>query len=334
MYQVEKVFDRYRQELIELPGVVGVGVGNKLVRGEDTRRPALVVLVKEKIPLSSLRREERIPKVLGKVETDVLEVGELRLLGRTDYQRPAQPGLSIGHYRITAGTFGAVVKDRRTKEPLILSNNHILANITNGHDGRAAIGDPILQPGPYDGGNKENHIIGYLERFIPLYPEVEEVTCSKALRLERMLNAFLQLWRTDYRLSLQKLTDTPNKVDAAVARPIKQQAITPEILELGYVQGVREPQVGMEVVKSGRSSGVTRSRVQVIQATVKVLLDEGLKGVFEDQFITGPLAKPGDSGSLVLDKENYAVGLLFAGSDKTSVSNRISNVLEALQVEF
>ncbi|SMB91351.1 hypothetical protein SAMN00808754_0426 [Thermanaeromonas toyohensis ToBE] len=333
MYQVEKAFNRYRQELMELPGVVGVGIGNKLVRGEDTRRPALVVLVKKKTPLSSLKREERIPKLLGKAETDVLEVGELRLLGRTDYQRPAQPGLSIGHYKITAGTFGAVVKDRRTKEPLILSNNHILANITNGHDGRAAIGDPILQPGPYDGGTKDQ-VIGYLERFIPLYPEVEEVTCSKALRLERMLNAFLQLWKTDYRLSLQKLTDAPNKVDAAVARPVSQKAITPEILELGYVQGVREPQVGMEVVKSGRSSGVTRSRVQVVQATVRVLLEEGLKGIFEDQFITGPLAKPGDSGSLVLDKENYAVGLLFAGSDKTSVSNRISNVLEALQVEF
>lgn len=333
MEQVKKVLDRYSRELLELPRVVGVGMGYKSVRGEETGKPALVVLVSQKLPAAQLKRDEKIPRVLGKAETDVLEVGELRLLGRTDYRRPAQPGMSIGHYKITAGTFGAVVKDRRTKELLILSNNHILANISNGHDGRAAPGDPILQPGPYDGGTREQ-VIGHLERFVPLYPEVEEVTCSKALRAERLLNALFQLLRPDYRVNLQKLAKTPNIVDAAIARPVSPQAIIPEILELGPVKGVREPRIGMEVVKSGRSSGITRSTIKVLQATVKVVLEEGLNGIFMDQFITGPMAKPGDSGSLILDTENYAVGLLFAGSDKTSVGNRISNVLEQLQVEF
>ncbi|MGB9662324.1 MAG: hypothetical protein ACPL5F_09980 [Moorellaceae bacterium] len=333
MEQVKKALERYSRELLELPRVVGVGVGYKSVRGEETGKTALVVLVSQKLPAARLKREEKIPRILGKAETDVWEVGELRLLGRTDYKRPAQPGMSIGHYKITAGTFGAVVKDRRTKEPLILSNNHVLANISNGRDGRAAPGDPILQPGPYDGGTREQ-VIGYLERFVPLYPEVEEVTCSKALRTERLLNAFIQLLRPDYRVNLQKLARTPNVVDAAVARPVSPQAVTGEILELGAVKGVREPKIGMEVVKSGRSSGITRSTVKVVQATVKVVLEEGLNGVFTDQFITGSMAQPGDSGSLILDTENYAVGLLFAGSDKTTVGNRIANVLEQLQVEF
>lgn len=90
----------------------------------------------------------------------------------------------------------------------------------------------------------------------------------------------------------------------------------------------------MEIVKSGRSSGVTRSTIKVLQATVKVVLDEGLTGLFSDQFVTGPIAQPGDSGSLILDKENYAVGLLFAGSDQTTVGNYIQNVLDKLDVEF
>ncbi|HBT46576.1 MAG TPA: hypothetical protein DEA73_01645 [Peptococcaceae bacterium] len=325
---------RYGSELLELPRVVGVGVGYKAVRGEVTKKPALVVLVSEKLPVTRLKRDERIPRLLGKAETDVLEVGELRLLtSRTEYKRPAQPGVSIGHFKITAGTFGAVVKDRKTKKPLILSNNHVLANISNGNDGRASPGDPILQPGPYDGGSREQ-VIGYLERFIPLYSEVQEVTCNKALRAERLANSLLRLVRPDYRFQLQKLAPTPNVVDAAVARPVDPAAIIDEILGLGKVRGVREPQIGLEVVKSGRSSGITRSTVKVLQATVKVILEEGLKGVFVDQFITGPMAQPGDSGSLILDGENYAVGLLFAGSDKSTVGNRIANVLDRLNVEF
>ncbi|MGI6286422.1 hypothetical protein SEF58_11515 [Neomoorella humiferrea] len=333
MQRVERALQRYCNDLLNLPNVVGAGKGFKSVRGELTSKPALIVLVKEKLPPAKLERGHRIPRVLDEADTDVLEVGELRLLGRTDYQRPAQPGMSIGHYKITAGTFGAVVKDRRTGEPLILSNNHVLANITNGRDGRASIGDPILQPGPYDGGSREQ-IIGYLERFVPINPMVQEVTCSRALRFQAVLNRLVRLVRPYYQVRLNKMTAAANIVDCAVARPISKDAIRHEILELGPVKGVREPELGMEVAKSGRSSGVTRSTIKVLQATVKVVLEEGVTGMFSDQFVTGPLAQPGDSGSLILDKENYAVGLLFAGSDQTTVGNRIQNVLEALDVEL
>jgi len=319
--------------IFQIPQVVGVGKGYKSVRGRVTRKPALIVMVKEKLPLSSLAHHMRIPRFIEGVETDVVEVGEIRLLGRTDYHRPAQPGMSIGHYKITAGTFGAVVKDRHTGEPLILSNNHILANITNGRDGRARKGDPILQPGPYDGG-REDQVIGYLERFVPIEPLIQEATCPQALRFQDMLNKLLKIFRPDYQVRLQKLASDYNLVDCAVARSISPEAIREEILELGKIQGVREVELGMEVVKSGRSSGVIRSTVKVLQATVKVLLDENLTGMFSDQFVTGPLAQPGDSGSLILDRENYAVGLLFAGSEQSSVGNRIQNVLELLEVEF
>lgn len=333
MQRVEKALSRHQLDLMSLPNVVGVGKGYKSVRGEVTKKPALIVLVEKKLPVSRLERGGRVPQVLDEAETDVLEVGELRLLGRTDYSRPAQPGMSIGHYKITAGTFGAVVKDRHTGEPLILSNNHVMANISNGSDGRAKVGDPILQPGPYDGGTSEQ-VIGYLERFVPINPIVQEVTCARALRLEKVFNRLVHLVRPNYQVRMQKITDATNIVDCAVARPVKKDAIKPEILDLGPVRGVREPRLGMEIVKSGRSSGVTRSTIKVLQATVKVVLEEGLTGLFSDQFVTGPIAQPGDSGSLILDKENYAVGLLFAGSDQTTVGNYIQNVLDRLEVEF
>ena len=68
--------------------------------------------------------------------------------------RPAQGGFSVGHYQITAGTLGTCCYDLSPFPGIpsryyILSNNHVLANANN-----ARVGDPILQPGPYDGGSR------------------------------------------------------------------------------------------------------------------------------------------------------------------------------------
>lgn len=330
---IKRVCNRHCRDLLCLPNVVGVGQGVKRVKGRATGEPAIVVLVKKKVPLSELKRDERVPHTLSKVAVDVIEVGEIRLLGRTEYLRPAPPGVSIGHYRITAGTFGAVVRDRQTGEPLILSNNHVLANSTSGNDGRAAIGDPIYQPGPYDGGGPDQ-VIGYLYRFVPMQKDYEEVTCNRARWVERLANNLLHLVRPSYHLAFFRRVAVENLVDAAVAKPISPEVVTPEILEVGPVRGVREPRVGMQVLKSGRSSGLNRGQILAVGATVRVTLEEGRSGMFSDQFVTNPLAKPGDSGSLVLDEEHYAVGLLFAGSEQSSICNRIQNVLELLQVDF
>ena len=42
----------------------------------------------------------------------------------------------------------------------------------------------------------------------------------------------------------------------------------------------------------------------------------------------------GDSGSAVLTDDNYLVGLLFAGSDKVTICNRIENVFTLLNVHL
>ena len=140
-----------RKKLLRRKNVVGIGVGIKLTRGEDTGKNAIVVFVQKKLPEADIFRTEVLPEKIDGLETDVVEIGTVRLLGRTDRERPAQPGVSIGHYKSTAGTLGAIVKDLKTGEKLILSNNHVLANATNGKDGRSQLGDPILQPGGWVG---------------------------------------------------------------------------------------------------------------------------------------------------------------------------------------
>ena len=45
------------------------------------------------------------------------------------------------------------------------------------------------------------------------------------------------------------------------------------------------------------------------------------------------MSQPGDSGSAVLDMDKRVVGLLFAGSDATTIINPIDAVLAALNVQ-
>ncbi|MBS4021923.1 MAG: hypothetical protein KGZ79_05830 [Dethiobacter sp.] len=164
--------------ILALPNVVGVGIGLKRKDGVKTGVISLVALVEKKVAANMLREDEIIPRFVEDIPTDVLESGEFsaiarhtwygRPLNRKIKTRPARPGLSIGHYRVSAGTFGAVVFDRDSGEPLILSNNHVLANSTNGEDGMSEPGDPILQPGKQDGGSNPHDMLGTLLRFTPI----------------------------------------------------------------------------------------------------------------------------------------------------------------------
>ncbi len=318
--------------LLGLQNVVGVGRGFKQVAGQTIGRPTLTVLVTKKVPKARLNSSDIVPKSVDEADTDVIEVGEVIALARTTRYRPAVPGSSVGHYRITAGTFGAVVYDSKTKEPLILSNNHVLANATNGRDGRAKIGDPILQPGKYDGG-KDADVIARLHRFIPIDMDIVSPTCAMAAGFERAMNKLIGRFRRNYCLKVYK-TGGVNLVDAAVARPVSPGIIGDSIIDLGVPLGVAEAEVGDRVAKSGRTSGTNYGEVKVVQATIRINMGDTGDAVFTDQCVTTFMAQPGDSGSVVLNDRKMVVGLLAAGSDTVSIFARIQNVCDSLGVTF
>lgn len=315
--------------------LVGVGQGHKYTRGTNTGEKALVILVKKKHPKSELSRSQVIPGILEDVPTDIIEVGDIKLLtARRELCRPAQPGMSLGHYKISAGTFGAVVKDKISGEPLILSNNHVLANITDGHDGRANIGDPITQPGIYDGGKVTDCTIGHLRRFVPLHHEVITPHCKIAKLFESVLNKCIRAFRPEYQVQVLRDSEKQNQTDCAVAAPINPESIRAEILEFGVVNGSRKPELGMRVKKSGRTTGITYGQIVATNITFKVSMSNQAYGLFTDQILATPMSMPGDSGSLILTDDNYAVGLLFAGSEQATMFNNIEIVLEKLNVTF
>lgn len=238
----------------------------------------------------------KLPPFIAGYSVEGVISGRFMALQRTGRYRPYPGGVSVGHYQITAGTLSSRVYDTSTKQRLILSNNHVLANSNLGK-----IGDPVYQPGTYDGGTSSD-TIATLYKFVQIAGPASE-----------------------------------NLVDCALALPLNDSELLDEILDIGIVIDVEEAIVGMRVGKSGRTSGYTEATVQDVTATIKVYgypFPEEY-AIFRDQIITDILGQPGDSGSLVVNAPTRkAVGLLFAGSATLTALNKIRNVNDLLGITF
>lgn len=327
---ITQVKETHEPVIMTKTNVVGVGVGYKISQGAVTDTESIMVLVRRKVPQAALTPDMLVPRAYDGVPTDVVEVGDLRALqARTDRWRPIPGGVSLGHFMVTAGTFGAVVRDRSTGARLILSNNHVLANSNN-----AAAGDAILQPGAVDGGVNPADVVAHLERFCPLQFSQDTPECNIATGVAAVLNLLARLIGSRHRLStIQQNLQATNSVDAAVARPVNDTIIRNDILEIGEVSGTVSPTLLMNVRKSGRSTGLTTGRILVLNATVDVGYGTGRTARFENQIVTSPMSSPGDSGSLLVDASSLrAVGLLFAGSDQSTIHSPIQAVLDCLDI--
>lgn len=197
---------------------------------------------------------------------------------RTTKHDPLVGGISIGHYSISAGTLGGVVY--RSDNP---SQPLLLSNKHVFHGGYASAGDNIIQPGPWDHGNNPNDIAGYLQDWV------------------------------EFDL------DGINYVDVAVAYPARD-VDEHEYYGIGYVEPKPPvvPNIGLSLIKSGRTTGVTYGTVEDNNVSIFVyfghpygyLLFHGLYEVTPGTFSAG-----GDSGSRVWNSFTMApVGLVFAGS--------------------
>jgi len=254
-----EVKERIKYNFMARANVVGVGIGEE----------GVTVMVTQKLPLPALDTKDIIPKVILGQPTDVIQVGEIRALSDTGKWRPAPGGVSIGHYKITAGTFGAPVQDEETGELLMLSNNHVLANSNN-----AEIGDPIYQPGPYDGGNA-NDTIARLSRFVPIQFGTDGGTCPWADGYAKIGNLLAKIFDSNHRVSVYQVRPlVGNLVDAAVAKPINDSDVADYVLGIGVVSGTEGAYLGMGVCKSGRTTGYTEGKVTLTMLPSKLDMAE------------------------------------------------------------
>lgn len=321
-----RAYNKAVDHVFRLRHVVACGLGYKVKDGKQTDTLSLIVSVVRKVPAAELAPQDLVPQTIEGMVTDVVETGRLRALIPLDPRgrwRPAQPGISIGHKDITAGTFGLLVQ--REGEPLILSNNHVLAD-TNA----ATIGDPIYQPGPADGGTANDRLASLLE-FEPLDFGDSPAQCQIAETLAGFLNTLARLTGSEHRLQTIRQTAGLNVMDAALARPDRPELVKAEILGIGTPIGVSDPSLGQRVQKTGRTTGHTQGTITQVHVTVDVDY-LGRKARFVDQIFASSMSSPGDSGSAILDMEQQAVGLLFAGSEHVTIFTPLRRVLNRFGV--
>ncbi|HSQ21956.1 MAG TPA: hypothetical protein VLQ52_04075 [Coriobacteriia bacterium] len=317
---------RARESLHDRGNVVATGIGYKVTGGVRTADLAIICSVTEKQPLTALSADDVVPPDVDGFPTDVVATGPITALAvHVDRMRPAPGGVSIGHHRITAGTLGCVV--HRSGEPLILSNNHVLANSND-----ALPGDAILQPGPIDGGTSETDRVATLDRFVPIVMAGESSTCAFANGVAAVANWFARLGGSNARILAVSERAADNLVDAATAAPLSPDLVSATVYGVGDIAGQSRAELGMPVVKSGRTTGVTVGEILQVDVTVDVGYGAGQVARFSDQVMAGAMSQGGDSGSAILDAEHRIVGLLFAGSERTTVINRIEHVFGALEI--
>ena len=89
----------------------------------------------------------------------------------------------------------------------------------------------------------------------------------------------------------------------------------------------------MKVKKTGRTTEFTTGKILYTNASL-IIDYEGGSALFVNQIITNAMSESGDSGSILLNNSNKAVGLLFAGNNSYSIFNPISTVLKTLNIKL
>jgi hypothetical protein len=316
--EIQEVKRGFEKELLRKANVVGVMTGYKVKEDVKTDELSLVCMVERKIPKEKLHEKDLVPAKIKEITTDVIQVGKIRALqiDKKARHRPCPMGTSGGHHMITAGTNGELLRDRSTGKVCIGTNNHVGANSNN-----AQIGDPYLQPAPFDGGTTQNDTIGHLLKFMPIKFADDPSDCIFGRLWSALFNIPAKIFGRRTRLRPVIEEAEYNLVDAAMIE-VSENDVLGEI-------------VGIGVPKGSRVEGL----VTGVDATMgPISYGPGKYAYFKDQIIISKdgFSAGGDSGSLVLDMDGYAVGKLFAGSDSEgiTIANPIQRYLDLLGADL
>jgi hypothetical protein len=302
--------DMGREGLGNVEGVaLGIGEPGDGPPGE----PTLTVFVAEPTNTESVRAA--VVDGLGvqaarDVPLTVRRSGEFEAQPHTFRVRPAPGGVSVGHYRITAGTLGCLAVGRtapRNSRLMILSNNHVLANSND-----SVFGDSVIQPGRYDGGTHPNDQVAITERFVPLQygGPTNYVDCATAW-----------CW--------------PDRVRRELIYPsggvyaLFRIGNAPQYATLGGVVG-----------KTGRTTQLTQGRVVALNWAGWINYGTPGSAYFSGQFVVQGsgtnFSAPGDSGSVIWKWETglAPVGLLFAGGGGYTIANPMPWVTYFLDINL
>jgi hypothetical protein len=305
---VMSVQDEVTPSLMEQSGILGTAVGSA-----DDGKPVLKIYVNR----DSTDARETIGNLPGEIRGTPVQVelmDEIRAMGNTQRQAPPiSLGTSGGwaydlaNQYCCGGTLGALVRIGTTQ--YVLSSGHVLEGDTvlGGNNRIAQTGDLIIQPGLVD----------------------------------EQCNRFLA---QGVGTLVKKRSIATSNTDCGMARVIDGMVRTDgAILGIGTISHyTAAAALNQHVKKSGRTTGLTRSHVSGLHATVNVVYTRECHGgtyqkTFTGQIVLGNTSqqflKAGDSGSLLVEDVSphpRAIGLLVAGNNSAAFANPIGQVLNFL----
>jgi hypothetical protein len=284
--------------------VAGVGIGDKYVKGKPVYQSVRVYVSTKQTP-EDVTPRELIPRRIGNIDTDVVELGAAFIPDKTGiHSEPApeagevptfpEPGCSIGlnsdstrHLgRLISGSLGAVLAVGDAF--YLVSCNHVIS--ANGRAKNAR----IQSPAPLDAASdKEPEVIASDPVHLPLKH------------------------------------DQVNTVDAAIARLSSDAAEN-----LSPIAECTSAQVGDRVYKVGKTTRLTFGRVVDVSADILVEYPFGTFQFTNQMLIEGErgrhFAGDGDSGALVIHHETKrAVGMVVAPTGHFTAACSILEVLRS-----
>jgi hypothetical protein len=234
------------------------------------------------------------------------------------------PGTPAAFAACCIGTMGSLWTRADLAQPVILSNNHVLARSSLG-----VAGESITQPGP-------SACFGATSK--PIATLTQQAALAPAGTAQGRTGA------------------SPSNTDSAIAQIVPGTVdLQGRILDLGAAGAssiaVAAPSngtiipatIGTAVAKSGRTTGLTCSTVETINMTFSIAYptictkDPNVPIAFTATFTNqvmiagGSFSAGGDSGSLVVRQlDARPVALLYGGSPTDTVANPIQDVIAAL----
>ncbi len=321
-----------RQVLMHLPNVTGVGVGWKETRGRITDVPAWRVYVTQKLPAKRMKEDDRVPPQLEGMATDVVPAGFAQpALALTSLGVSPAPGDTISNLRSLSrsnsgeshaaglGTLGffALVNGTREREVTLVSNRHVL--LAHG----AGRGDPIYRP---------------------VFSHRGETAAVRADSLDPVAEVMHEGAEQNHRFQYPDEAAAEYFVDCATARMLRHPSRrtaehyvdrktvcgTTRMHALDVIGG-RAPRVR----KLGGATGITYGWVIDAAAPVENASGPRRLNNLAVKGDGGPFLAEGDSGAVLLNERDEAIGLLWGRNDRDpnlAYACHIHPVLDCLNV--
>ncbi|MGD9702227.1 MAG: hypothetical protein AB7Q42_13635 [Acidimicrobiia bacterium] len=259
-------YESVRARLMQIPGVVEVGVGLRCRDGAIEEEAVYVVSVVEKLPPDQVPDGELVPPTIDGVPTDVEVFHEPRLLlGFGDEDDTKNYATKVGGISISAdgaggrGTLGCFCRDNTNNTVVMLSNHHVLMARS------AEAGSGVGQP------------------------EHESSCCCTCNEIGKVV-------RGDKNIDGAIATINADVPFFPKVRRIKRSDGTVE--EEGLINGVADPVMNQIVWKVGKKTGLTRGRISKVTPRFEVSVEAAFTR-FADKGDSGSVVVEKASGNVV-----------------------------------